>query len=809
MAYITPNKATNSRKHAHHQPIATALVVLLGLMAAPRLACAKPTATPALAPHLLDAITFGKPTSETAHHFDAAASQVINGGLGQPARVLLPLKPRQIYGGQMSFTLRCNPRRLNYITVKYWGNDRGEDLGRLILYCNGLQVGYRMMSDYGLISGAENAGAESYPGSRPFPGRFFYVTEPLPRKLTRGKHHVRLTIQAIGHDWMYGSNFNQYQHVLEHRSRGVYKAYIGTSAFFTPPPGDIQGTPPPPPPIRPAPGPHILQQLKFHVNNVLKSILASKSLDGPQRVVMLAHAYLVNWCIAYHNPAILKRIIRDVDAMASGKGQENEANISWRLYGPVGRAVALLYPELKTSLDQPLILSDGKSLPRRQAWAALLTKTVAYLTTHERYYTNQAMIVANNIYTANQGLEMLQPASAMSEKQARWYLYEAIGLAPWRGNKLPGKDNWQWPFGHHYYEVTPQGLSRELGYVASYGETIIHLIWQMCRYTHQDPRIMSKMQKMLIARGYFMAPGVDHSGYRAMRLEGVISWRHNLYPEEVCYGDRTVNAYALECAALPGEHNAKVIGFAQQCLRDNQLFQAVRPMLYNSGDIAVKAMLRLPGQYAVVSTLAPSPARFPMAHGQSDFAWADPHDGVVVVKYHHTRLYASLYYRAYDGINSLARVHYTTPTIDRLVRAHEQVAFTPSGYFYTRPDDIDQVQFHGFIPPGNKYHEAYAGQRLPIPKLPKGYIVTKGHFGAFARGSYGPYLGRAGFYRLHYGPFLIGMNCSRNHTYVLKIPPGITRAIDLISGREISLTQPLVLKPHQTIILRNNDFLPQ
>ncbi|MGC8553007.1 MAG: hypothetical protein ACP5O7_09105, partial [Phycisphaerae bacterium] len=346
--------------------------------------------------------------------------------------------------------------------------------------------------------------------------------------------------------------------------------------FSRPRPATFRASPPPPP-IRPAPGPHILRQLKFHVNNVLKSILASKSLDGPQRVVILAHAYLVNWCIAYHNPAILKRIIRDVDAMAAGKGQENEANTSWRLYGPVGRAVALLYLELKTSPDKPLILADGKTLPRRQAWAALLTKTVAYLTTHERYYTNRAMIVANNIYTANQGLELFQPASAMRDKQARWYLYEAIGLVPWRGNKLAGKDNWQWPFGHHYYEVTPQGLSRELGYVASYGETINHLIRQMYRYTHQDPRIMAQMQKMLIARGYFMAPGVDHSGYRAMRLEGVISRRHNLYPEEVCYGDRTINAYALECAALPGEHNAQVIGFAQQCLRDNQLFPSAAP----------------------------------------------------------------------------------------------------------------------------------------------------------------------------------------------------------------------------------------
>ncbi len=748
---------------------------------------------------LIDAITFGKPTSEAAHHLAAFASGVINGGMGQSSRELLPLHPYQIYGGHLNFTMKCNPKKTNYITVKYWGNDRGENLGRLLLYCDGLQVGYRFMSDYGLISGAEDAGSESLTNSRPFPGRFFYVTEPLPRKLTRGKREVHLEIQAIGYDWMYASNFRQYQHHLTHPSRGIYKAYIGTNPFFVPPAGDVQGTPPAPAPVRPAPGPAILKQLKFQVNKALAANLRNRNPDGPQRVDMLARAYNTNWCVAYHNPEVIKRIIRDVDAMAQGRGNRREANVTWRLYAPVGRAVSLIYPALKAYMNVPIRLKNQKAEPRAAAWAGLLQKTIAYLTTHERYYTNQAMIVNYNIYCANMGLQLLAPKSAMPEKQARWYLYEAIGLVRWRGNKTA--TGWQWPFGHHYYEVTQQGLSRELGYVASYGETITHFLWQIADATHGNAKIENQLIKMLKARGYFMAPGVDHNGYRAMRLEGVIGWRHNLYPEEVCYGDRTLGGTGMQCAALLGDTSKTLLGYAQQCLADNQYFQSIRPMLYSFGSAPIKQMLEIPGQYAAVKKLPPTHIELPMTPGQPDFAWADPQDGVVVVKHNHTRLYISLYYRAYDGINRLARIHYTTPTMDRLVRAYEQVQFTPSGKYFVRPDDIDQVQFPGFIPLGNKIHNAYAGEKLPIPVLPKGYVMTDGHYGPFPRGRYGPYLGRAAFYRLHYGPYLIGMNTSRHHTYMLKPATGVSRAVNLMNGKTLTLKDPMAIRPRETVIL--------
>ena len=775
---------------------AAALIFTLALL--PVLSPAKPAAA-AGAGKFIDTITFGKPASELSHHLGAVASGVINGGLGQPARVLLPLHPYQIYGGHLDFTMRCNPTKTNYITVKYWGNDRGEDLGRLILYCNGLQVGYRFMSDYGLISGSENAGTESLTNSKPFPGRFFYVTEPLPLKLTRNRHEIHLEIQAIGYDWMYASNFRSYQHHLTHPSRGIYKAYIGTSPFFAPPPGDVQGAPPATAPVRPAPGPAILRQLKFHVNRALAGNLRSARLDGPQRVDMLARAYNTNWCIAYHNPLVIKRIIRDVDAMARGRGRRHEANESWRLYAPVGRAVSLIYPALKPYLQEPIQVNHGKSQPRAMAWAGLLQKTIAYLTTHERYYTNQAMIVNYNIYSANMGLKLLEPKAAMSSKRALRYLYEAIGLVRWRGNKTAA--GWQWPFGHHYYEVTRMGLSRELGYVAIYGETITHFLWQMADATNGNPKIEKQLIKMVKARGYFMAPGEDHNGYRAMRLEGVISWRHNLYPEEVCYGDRTLGGGGMQCASLLGEKSKTLLGYAQQCLADNQYFQSMRPMLYSFGSAPIKQMLEIPGQYAAVKKLPPAHVELPMTPGQPDFAWADPQDGVVVVKHDHTRLYISLYYRALDGINRLARIHYTTPTMDRLVRAYEQVQFSPSGKYFVRPDDIDQVQFHGFIPPGNKIHNAYAGEKLPIPVLPRGYIKTDGHYGPFPRGHYGPYLGRAAFYRLNFGPYLIGMNTSRHHTYMLKPVAGITRAVNLMTGKTVVMHGPMLIKPRETVVL--------
>jgi hypothetical protein len=107
----------------------------------------------------LDTVIFGDTTSENAHGFSQTYSQVITGGLSQPARKLLPIDAtNDVYGGDMTFTMTVDPVQRNYFTVKLWGNDDTNiSIGRLYLYVpdsqftpdstDYWQVGYRHEGD--------------------------------------------------------------------------------------------------------------------------------------------------------------------------------------------------------------------------------------------------------------------------------------------------------------------------------------------------------------------------------------------------------------------------------------------------------------------------------------------------------------------------------------------------------------------------------------------------------------------------------------------------------------------------------------
>src|ERR1035437_8937348 len=69
---------------------------------------------------LLDSITFGEAASETNHDFSGTASR---GGLGEPARILLPLAEPSWAGGRLAFSLKVDPQKQNYATARLWGSD--------------------------------------------------------------------------------------------------------------------------------------------------------------------------------------------------------------------------------------------------------------------------------------------------------------------------------------------------------------------------------------------------------------------------------------------------------------------------------------------------------------------------------------------------------------------------------------------------------------------------------------------------------------------------------------------------------------
>jgi hypothetical protein len=287
---------------------------------------------------------------------------------------------------------------------------------------------------------------------------------------------------------------------------------------------------------------------------------------------------------------------------------------------------------------------------------------------------------------------------------------------------------------------------------------------------------------------------VDDDGNRAMRIEAVVGWRDGgHYPGDVAYAER-VSWDGSPLGWVAATLDPDGIGYAQQMFADNQFFAAIRDHMRETGLRVTASLLPVPEEYELIKSQSPQLKRLPMSPGQPDFVFSDEEDGVVAIKNGSEIFYASLYWRARNAVNFLARVHFTTPTVDRIAVVAEEAQFEPNGAFYMRPD---QVNF-GFANGGPKYpvdmHSAEAGEKLPIAKLPPGAHFRPGDESVFA--------GRADFYVLRYGNYLIGMNTRTDKTFELKLPTSIVKAKDLASGKTVKLAETITVSPRSTVALQ-------
>src|SRR5687768_5994647 len=109
------------------------------------------TATSLFPAEPLDVVVFGDPASEAAHALQAAHSETMAGGLGEPARRLEPTGEASWIGGQLTFEVKVDPDEPTYVTTKFWGRDADEAGSRLVLYIDGKQVGQRHLGDVDIL----------------------------------------------------------------------------------------------------------------------------------------------------------------------------------------------------------------------------------------------------------------------------------------------------------------------------------------------------------------------------------------------------------------------------------------------------------------------------------------------------------------------------------------------------------------------------------------------------------------------------------------------------------------------------------
>ena len=803
---------------------------LLAVSAAAKADVPPPAVSSLSAPGVVDALTFGDSASEKAHRFEGEDTQAAVGALGQPARVSLPKKPSDYYGGDLSFDMKVDPVKQNYFTVKFWGSDVNGGQ-KALLYVNGEQLGYRHLGDYEALNHGTDVPS--------FRGRFFYYTDILPLALTHGQKTLTLTIRTIGpiSGYALGGGYDGYQGKMTTPSRGYYRAYVHTTAALAGLDGETQGAAPPPPPVRPAQDAQaVLDAYTNRIKGHVRDLMAAPGRMAPNDIRYLASATRQDWTAAGQDEASRQKTIAVLVAKIDDQaGRLSEPDVyakggyqaDWGgVFAPIGEALYWMDKDLtpaqwKTLLDETVTI-NGQAGTRRDAWTRMLLGNFDYARTHVARISNQAEICMYGAYRSNKGLQIINPAVAEPEETAKRFLFEPAGISPYLGNdildasgKLIGRER---PYGDHYYQVTEAGLTRENTYVAIYGEWTNDLVnwWRM--YGHDE--ILKKALINSNARAQMKYSDFDDDGFRAMRMEGVIESRGPAYPDNVGYGVRWNGGHGLDVTRLkrwmdetPEKYQgpewapyrkmaADALGYAQQFLRDNQYL----PSLGEGDDFSV------PADYAYVQSQPPIGTLLPATnlswYGRKGnearrSAWADVDDGVVVLRDGDLTLFAGLVMKANWGVNGLARIHCITPTIDRLATVAPDVQFDPSGRWTVRADQA-QVQFMHANEPPEGPHQALAGEVLPIASQPNVKETNPVDT---------PYTGYANFYSLHYLNYLIGMNTTRTdygnaRSYDLKLPAGFTagHVYDFVSGKDLPVANGVVsVGPLSTVVLRLPD----
>lgn len=744
---------------------------------------------------LVDTLVFGNDASESTHELSADLSDAKAGGLGESSRRLLPGGALPWQGGVLKFIVKIDPGQQNYFTIRLWGDDVNHN--HMTLHVEGKQVGYRHLGDIETLDIGTDAPA--------YPGRFYYRTCPLPLDLTKGKEQIACEIRATGPIWGYGRNFEEYQQKMTEPTRGLYRAYTHTEACFTPPADEKQGVYPENAPLRQAPGPEVMAAAKERVNGEIgRTLREPKRPCNQMQMLFLAKAWHTPWTSAAGKPQTIEKVVSSLDSLYRdyvenprlAQAEPSTYNPDWFGLGPAGQVIDLLREELKPFLDQEIDDGKGRQVRRREGFLNMLIACREWHRENRRQYTNQSMINdLYGIYLANRGIAVLEPSKALPEKQALRYLHESIGIEPWLGSEKDGKP--EKPLGESFYQLTKDGLTKELGFVGNYGE-VLDWTAQIYEATRPapgqpgDPKIKAQIVKIAHARSHFRYPMLDREGNRAMVQETIVGWRDVHFPGDVTYDQRpSWDGSPFEVAAATLD--ARLVGYAQQMLADNQFFASVQNAVQGEGFRTTFGLLGIPQRYESIKAQAASPHRLPMSWDQADFVFADEEDGVIAVKNGKEILYASLYWRARHAVNFLGRVHFITPEYDRIATVKLDTEFTPSGMEYARPDWTN----FGFANGGHHYpgenHSAHAGEKLPIARIPDGV--------AFKAGQENIHAGRGDFYQLRYGQYLIAMNMSADKSFEMNAPQHPGKIRNLVTGKAVEPGARAKIGPRSTVVL--------
>ena len=738
--------------------------------------------------NLIDSIRLGDARSESAHGFYGPETKTVRNPDGIPGRKIR--KPRRTFwqSAPMSFRLKVDPERKNYITVKFWGGDVTHD--HLVMFIDGRQMGYMHLGDYDILDYEQCEPRDAPHSSNPNPqyaGRFTYTTFLLPEPAVKGKREIEISIRATGKIWGYGNNFEQFQKDVSQDSRGIYSVSTHKNPFFPP---DTRNTVRPPVPRTDIPAID-LDAVKARIEREIAKSLRSDPVRDPWRLTLLAEAYHVSWCSAYRNPKVVEILLKGIDGLARRFVKEPDKVVtkgSWTGCETQASALIRMEEALKGHFDEKIDDGTGKQVRRRDLWCNMFEASTFQLVRDRRWLANQSQIVDNCGHRCNRATHILDDRRGVPLAVTLRFVKEALGILPWSHGIQPDlgiADPENTP-GINYRELTKKYLSKEWGYVGNYGESTIWTSADIYEGTIDwktgkgDPEVFHVMEQAALARTIFRYPGVTVKNHPVMRLEVYIDWRNAHFPGEPAYVGKGLDLrtvyYTGNRALLAAFKSMLADGYFQDNVAASLLSGKQRPDFVG--------MLHLPERYTAISRkLEAVEPSMPMRG--KDFVFTDEEIGVVALKNGSDVFFGELYWRANRGINNLAKIHYVTPVSEHIATIHQDQEFIPSGRYSTEPDWV-VYGFRGnrFNYPGGYHRQVRAGMKLPMAEHAQDRT----------------YIGKAEFYRCSYGRYEIAMNATRQgKIYRFTVPAGeyrILPGVETVQGGRV-----MEVKPGSTIVL--------
>ncbi len=535
---------------------------------------------------VLDYVIMGNDESEAAHDVDPGKSVKGYGGLGDTYR--------QIYPGDDSYwvTLKVDPEKMNYITVKLWGSEsENKEIKNLMIND---EYG-TIQSKYGTVWPVWDNMYEE-PAQR---DSYFYATYRLPMAMTHGRTEVRFRVYHGGDANAYSANG---MNAATEYSRQLYKLITHTDLRYKPMADDKDGS------VKRydlgaikvspnglSPYDYIINEMNAGIEAIFRSqnygpqwdeaVAAGRSPAGATGAVLegtnsyshgswenwknvhyvkcigsnsenqkgiraMAMAYNREWSNHYHDKEIVDRCVAWLDyqvrSQGSNGGWNNETYKTWiggpdRMPANGGiNAGARAVGEVFTELAEPIL--EGGYLDEYidddlDPDTPMITRRSAYT----RMYVSASDYMFNQIQrkpAVNQ--ELFNVVSGVAYQMALKYISPSSCMPEAELKKRMYEASGILPTPRGSILISPKGLSMETvghldgAYDGNYGPHGAAMVADLALMTG-DSELIKKAVNASHAMNYFADTVINHKGYNAIRREFNINTRNYKGPGRIEY----------------------------------------------------------------------------------------------------------------------------------------------------------------------------------------------------------------------------------------------------------------------------------